>query len=563
MPDYIAPGVFVEETSFRSKSIEGVGTSTTAFVGPTRSGPSGLVPALVTSYAEFARSYGGSDDLGFAPALNHIAHGVRAYFSEGGKRLYVVRTAGRSKAAASAPLVPGKTSRFVARFPGAAGNVQVNILVTPTPATLATAATAVDGCVLRIMSAPPVLLVKQKSRWRTAAGDAYGLTPADAAHGLEFITVQVTTSDAAGNCLVYEALGLDARHPRYVGTILKKKPVAPADQATQPLVFEAGSNVRAFDLLPALAPADGSAFKTIDLSGGTDVAPLLADYSKAFALLAGLPDVAIVAAPGHTAFPTALATGIAQQLVTHAEQLRYRIAVLDSPAGQDLAGVQDYRARFDSSYAALYYPWIVTANPAYDPATPGSPAELNLPPSAFICGIYARCDGERGVFKAPANEVVRSALRFERVLGTAEQEILNPRGINCLRFFEGRGNRVWGARTMSSDPEWRYVNVRRYFSFLEHSIDAGTRWAVFEPNAEPLWAKVRQTVWDFLNNEWRGGALLGRKPEEAYFVKCDRTTKTQDDLDHGRLVCLVGVAAIKPGEFVVFRVGQDTADTTA
>jgi len=268
--------------------------------------------------------------------------------------------------------------------------------------------------------------------------------------------------------------------------------------------------------------------------------------------------------PGHTAFPTALATGIAQQLVTHAEQLRYRIAVLDSPAGQGLAEVQAYRARFDSRYAALYYPWIVTVNPAYDPATPGSLAELNLPPSAFICGIYARSDGERGVFKAPANEVVRSALRFERVLGTAEQEVLNPLGINCLRFFDGgQGNRVWGARTTSSDPEWRYVNVRRYFSFLEHSIDAGTRWALFEPNAEPLWAKVRQTMWDFLNNEWRGGALLGRKPEEAFFVKCDRTTMTQDDLDHGRLVLHVGVAAIRPAEFIVFRIGQVTADATA
>ena len=564
MPDYIAPGVFVEETSFRSKSIEGVGTSTTAFVGPTRSGPAGLAPALVTSYDEFARSYGGSGDLGFAPALNHIAHGVRAYFAEGGKRLYVARTAGRSKTAASAPLVPGKTSRFVARFPGAAGNVPVNILVTPTPASLATAATAVNGCVLRIKSAPPVLLVKQKSRWRTAAGDAYGLTPADAAHDLEFITVQVTTSDADGNSLVYAALGLDARHPRYVGTILKKKPVAPADQATQPLAFEVASNVRAFDLLPAIAPDAGSAVKTISLSGGTDVAPRLADYSKAFALLAGLPDVSIVAAPGHTAFPTALATGIAQQLVTHAEQLRYRVAVLDSPAGQDLAGVQAYRARFDSSYAALYYPWIVTANPAYDPATPGLSAELNLPPSAFICGIYVRCDVERGVFKAPANEVVRSALRFERVLGTGEQEILNPLGINCLRSFAGgRGNRVWGARTTSADPEWRYVNVRRYLSYLEHSIDAGTQWAVFEPNAEPLWANVRQTVRDFLYQEWRGGALLGSKPEEAFFVKCDRTTMTQNDVDHGRLVFLVGVAATKPAEFIVFRLGQHTADTTA
>ncbi|HEU4621376.1 MAG TPA: phage tail sheath C-terminal domain-containing protein, partial [Burkholderiaceae bacterium] len=152
------------------------------------------------------------------------------------------------------------------------------------------------------------------------------------------------------------------------------------------------------------------------------------------------------------------------------------------------------------------------------------------------------------------------ALRFEPNVNFGQQELLNPIGVNCLRALPGRGLRVWGARTISSDPEWKYVNVRRYFNYLEASIDRGTQWAVFEPNGDLLWANVRGTIGDFLFNEWKSGALLGTKPEEAFFVRCDRTTMTQNDLDNGRLICLIGVAVVKPAEFVIFRIGQKTAD---
>jgi phage tail sheath protein FI len=188
------------------------------------------------------------------------------------------------------------------------------------------------------------------------------------------------------------------------------------------------------------------------------------------------------------------------------------------------------------------------------------PAEVVTPPSGMVCGIYARNDIERGVWKAPANEIVHNALRFERDVNFGEQEILNPIGVNCLRPMPGRGLRVWGARTAGSDPEWKYVSVRRYFNYLEASIDRGTQWAVFEPNGERLWDDVRNSVASFLYNEWKMGALLGLKEAEAYFVRCDRTTMNQNDLDNGRLVCLVGVAVVKPAEFVIFRVGQKTAD---
>ena len=226
-----------------------------------------------------------------------------------------------------------------------------------------------------------------------------------------------------------------------------------------------------------------------------------------------------------------------------------------------MSTVREFRGRFDTTYGAMYHPWIEIFDPTERPAQGAPPRRILLPPSGFVAGIYARSDVQRGVFKAPANEIVSGLTRFEANINQGRQDVLNPEGINALRFFPGRGNRVWGARTMSSDPEWKYVNVRRLFIFLEHSIDKSTQWAVFEPNNARLWANIRFAVEDFLLVQWKSGALLGSKPEEAYFVRCDRTTMTQNDLDNGRLICLIGVAPTKPAEFVIFRIGQWTADS--
>jgi len=270
-----------------------------------------------------------------------------------------------------------------------------------------------------------------------------------------------------------------------------------------------------------------------------------------------LEDISIVAAPGSTyQFENGYgpqARAIVGLLLAHAAKMRYRIAVIDCGDNQSISQVRAMRASFDSTYGALYYPWVRVIDPL-------TQKETYMPPSGFVAGIYARNDINRAVYKAPANEVVNLALGFERFLNKSQQEVLNPEGINCFRFFEGRGMRLWGARTISSDPEWKYVNLRRYFAYLERSIDRGTQWAVFEPNGELLWANVRRTIEDFLLNEWQNGALLGDKPEKAYFVKCDRSTMSQNDLDNGRLVCLIGVAALRPAEFVIFRIGQWTAD---
>jgi phage tail sheath protein FI len=280
------------------------------------------------------------------------------------------------------------------------------------------------------------------------------------------------------------------------------------------------------------------------------------------AALGEIDDIAIVAMPdGGTLSTTDLCADAAGRVITHCEKYRYRIGVIDAPENSSMTDIRNFRGRFDSKYAALYHPYVEIFDPTERPAQGAPPKRLLLPPSGFVTGIYARSDIERGVHKAPANEVVRGLTRFESNINKARQDVLNPEGINALRFFEGRGNRVWGARTISSDPEWKYVNVRRLFIYIEHSLDKGTQWAVFEPNNSRLWANIRETVGNFLLVLWKDGALLGDKPSEAYFVRCDRTTMTQNDLDNGRLICLVGIAPVKPAEFVIFRVGQWTADS--
>ncbi len=560
MPEYLAPGVYVEETSFRAKSIEGVGTSTTGMVGPARKGPVGDIPELLTSFGDFERIYGGLDNLGFG--LNYLAHAVRAYFDNGGSRLYVSRVVGADAAtAASALVVDGggaaENARFVARAPGQAGNGTVSVRLVATPVSAATLARSAQGSLLRF-GAGPTFAVRRGNAWQDAGNNPVDI--AALASG-EVLSLVVTLAGESEASVMFEDLGFDRGHPRWVGHVLAVNPVRRIDQLQNLLALEIGDGVTAFELFNGLFGA--ATERSFNLNNGSDgAAPGAAAYQAALAELARLEDIAIVAAPGHSDYADFIT--IQQALITHAEARRaYRIAVLDTPPELEISGARAARGRIDSKYAALYYPWVVVSNPLAQPGRDDIPREITLPPSGFVCGIYARNDVERGVHKAPANEIVRGALRFETDVNFAEQETLNPIGVNCLRYLSGRGYRVWGARTASSDPEWKYVNVRRYFLYLEASIDRGTQWAVFEPNGERLWANVRQTIADFLYNEWKNGALLGSKPEEAFFVRCDRSTMTQNDLDNGRLICLIGVAALKPAEFVIFRIGQKTADAQA
>jgi len=273
--------------------------------------------------------------------------------------------------------------------------------------------------------------------------------------------------------------------------------------------------------------------------------------------LRNLEEISIVACPGRT-------TSIIQNaLINHCELMRYRFAVLDGPRPpQDtLSDVQTQRQQYDTKYAALYHPWLLIPDPY--PANLSQISDYPIPPSGHMLGIYARTDIERGVHKAPANEVVRGITGLQRILNKEQHDILNPYpvNINVIRDFRdnNRGIRVYGGRVITSDSDWKYVNVRRLLIFIEASIDRGLQWVVFEPNAEPLWARVRRSISNFLTLVWRNGGLEGTKVEEAYFVKCDRTTMTQTDIDSGRLICVVGVAPVKPAEFVIVRIGLWTA----
>jgi phage tail sheath protein FI len=258
---------------------------------------------------------------------------------------------------------------------------------------------------------------------------------------------------------------------------------------------------------------------------------------KGLTAFAEIKDISIIYSPN------ALEKGIHSTLINHCENLKNRFAILDCKQ----TGKPEKPT--DSKYAAFYYPWINIVNPV-------TGALLLLPPGGHIAGIYARTDTERGVHKAPANEIIKGADSPQFMISKATQDLLNPQGINCIRLFSGTGIRVWGARTMSNDPLWKYINVRRLLIFLEGSILQGTQWVVFEPNNEKLWARVNQTISQFLTTVWKNGALMGNTPREAFFVKCDRTTMTQDDIDNGRLIVLIGVAPSKPAEFVIFRIAQ-------
>jgi phage tail sheath protein FI len=278
-----------------------------------------------------------------------------------------------------------------------------------------------------------------------------------------------------------------------------------------------------------------------------------AGTGRGLAALELIDEVALLVAPDENHFNT----NVTNEVIGQCLKLKDRFAIVSAPPAHPPTSPQQITLPQDTTYAALYYPWIKIFDVSQNQT-------LLIPPTGHVTGIIAATDINRGVHKAPANEVVVDATDLEFPISAQQQGSLNPKGVNCIRDFRiaNRGIRLWGARTMSSDPEWKYINVRRLFLFLEKSIDHGTQWVVFEPNDEPLWAKVRRNISNFLVRVWKSGALMGATEAEAFFVKCDRTTMTQDDIDNGRLICYIGVAPVKPAEFVIFRISQFTAEAS-
>jgi len=292
--------------------------------------------------------------------------------------------------------------------------------------------------------------------------------------------------------------------------------------------------------------------------------------------LEAIDEIAIVAAPGYTDLASYNA------VLEHCDKMKDRVAILDAPENVDnidqLKTVATGKSKKpaggegeagsgsasggvrpptqDKGFASFYFPWLSTP----DPLAPKS--EITVPPSGHMAGIYARTDATRGVHKAPANEVVRGALDLTYRITPQEQGDLNTLGVNCIRFFPTQGIRVWGARTLAdSASEWRYINVRRLFNMIEESIARGTRWVVFEPNDQTLWKSIKRDISAFLTIQWRQGALMGATPEEAFFVQCDAETNPPEVIDAGQVVAVIGIAPVKPAEFVIFRIGQSAAGT--
>jgi hypothetical protein len=536
MPEYLSPGVYVEEVPSGPRPIEGVGTSTTGIVGQTERGPT--APRLVTNWGEFRRWFGDVVPI----SLSYTPYGARGFFENGGVRLFVARVTRNDAVTAQLDIATptaGQSLRISAAGPGDWGN---RLFVRVADGTRTDSLGNPLGfriTVLYYHTAPPAPFVDP-------------LDPAT-----------IGNPDRVDPDVVedYDDLGFDPLDGGYVlARINSNSTLIHVEWTAAPPTDR--PNDTAFGQLSTVAGSDGVAPMTaVEYEGNPALPP---DQRTGLAALEGIDEIALLLAPDevHPSLNAANQTQLMNTMVTQCERLADRFAILNVQGGQGL--VQNIFPPRDTSYAAIYYPWIRV----FDPFTRDT--EL-VPPAGHVAGIYARTDRERGVHKAPANEVVRDIMTrdingtrkpLEFTLGRSEHDILNPRGINVIRDFRAdrRGIRVWGARTLSSDPLWRYVNVRRLFNYVKEAVEEGTQWVVFEPNDENTWARVRQVVTDFLTLVWRSGALFGATEEQAFFVRCGPDTMTPADIDAGRLICEVGIAPVKPAEFVIFRFQQKTVE---
>jgi Bacteriophage tail sheath protein len=513
MPNYRSPGVYVEEVQAGSRPIEGVGTAIAAFIGITADGPYNQ-PTLVTSWGQYVRTFGEWVDGAYLP------HAVYQYFNNQGGAAYIVRigeNAADQPPRAGAELTSSVRAgqpvfRIEAREPGAAGDgIKVSV-VSRGVATVPDPETKGDGAAEPADDTYTVVvrLGDQVERFE-------GLSPRKGRRDLvtELQRSNLVRAVEVGNSPVAE------RVPSYGDIVLRGGAALPA----------------------RLAPDDYLG----DATARTGIAGLEAIDNVT---MVAVPDLMAAYEAGHVDLNAVKA--VQGKLIEHCETMKDRMAILDAPKGLNAQQVREWvreRAQFNSAYATVYWPWVSF----YDPSLQ---QPRLMPPSGAIAGIWGRNDDTRGVHKAPANEIVAGALDLETNISRREHDELNPAGINVIRAFPGRGIMVWGARTLADDSAWRYVNVRRLFNYVESSILAGTQWVVFEPNDLDLWQRIRRTVSSFLLGLWRDGALFGATPEQAYYVKCDEETNPPDLIDAGYVVIEVGIAPVKPAEFVVFRIAQ-------
>jgi len=517
MPEYLSPGVYVEEIELGARPIEGVSTSTAGFLGVTERGPTDV--QLITGFEQFQRLYGGFIRDGYLP------YAVEGFFRNGGQRCFIGRIV---RSGASAATLTRDSLTFEAVGEGVWG----------------------QRVAIRIEDA-------------ALGGDlSFKLTVAYWSRSLPDLTVPLTSPPQDLRRLLRERLET-ATPPVEVFDNLSTDPDSSDFFAKR---VNGTSHLITISATSAGRPANTSPLVLLealqDGSDGVGTRPDREDFlgdltalpgeRRGLTAFADIDEISIINIPDlHLIADLRQRNALIDDVLSQCETLKDRFTILeasnDDPNYRRADRISDLPRR--SKYGALYYPWIKVL----DAITQLPKA---IPPGGHVAGIYARTDQERGVHKAPANEVVRGALDVDVLVTKGDQDILNPKGVNAIRVFPGRGIRVWGARCTILDALWKYVNVRRLFIFLEESIDEGTQPFVFEPNDQKLWDRVKQTITQFLTRVWRDGALMGTTPEQAFFVKVDRTTMTQDDIDNGRLIVLIGVAPVKPAEFVIFRIAQ-------
>jgi Bacteriophage tail sheath protein len=509
MPTYLTPGVYVEEVPSANKPIEGVSTSIAAFVGLAPGGPVNT-PMRISNWTQFAKIYGDTNEPDNGPFMEgaYLAHSVYGFFQNGGNLCWVVRVGddgGSNGAGAARAALPAAADGGVEAYAAVAldaGRDDVNVEIVEDPA-------AGEG-------ADQTYTVKV-----SAGADKEEFTGLSLKKGRNNLATKV---NAQSKLIKIEETGASLPEAQRVPAAGSYKLSAPSiDPAkVKPTHFE--GDVARRKGMGGLAAVD-----EITMVVMPDIMTLASDDGD---------DVQIRDLQG--------------KMIAHCENAGDRMAILDCPPDMLPQEILEWRmntAGYDSKFAALYYPWIEVQNPLTN-------QPMMIPPSGHVAGLWCRTDATRGVHKAPANEVVMGANGLGFQVTGPEQGGLNKVGINCIRAFPGRGIRVWGARTMSSDPEWRYINVRRLFNFVSESIMEGTQWSVFEPNDEKLWIQLRIAVGNFLTRVWSDGALFGSTPAQAFYVKCDNETNPPEVIEAGQVICEVGISPVKPAEFVVFRLSQ-------
>lgn len=572
MAEYLSPGVYVEEFDSGPVPMQGVSTSTAGFIGVAEKGPISGAPVFITNFADFTRTFGGYLQASEFGEYRYLAHAVNHFFINGGSRAYVMRVAPSNAKVAEAVCAEGQEAvKIKARNPGEWGNQIVASFFEESKARsqvledlgectyrLKNSAgfNAGDVVKTRGLDEPEFNVVKLVDGNNVTFEKAFEaeIVDTDLLPKVMLMTcemnVEIKSPDAKE---AYEFVSFNVKSPDFIEKRFSKSALV---ELTAGLSEEA---LNPIDIVRKNFGVEDGEVK-VRLQGGTNgTRDAITDgefigEDKGPGLRTGIQafldnrDVSIMAVPGITSANVQLA------LVNHCESLGSRFAVLDMPKeSRSPKELLEHRDIVDSTYCAMYHPWIKVFDPL-------DKKDTFIPPSGSIVGIYARSDTSRGVHKAPANEVVSNCTGLSVNYNVGEQDVLNPKGVNLIRSFPGLGIRVWGARTASSNGLWKYINIRRLFIFLEESIKANTNWVVFEPNDEGLWARVQRTIELFLESVWRTGAFAGGGIGDSFYVNIGPTTMTQDDIDNGRLICEIGVAPVKPAEFVIFRITQKTGE---